>query len=1185
VVATTAALLSLGLVTVAARPSYSATSPVAVAVTASPRAQATNDAVASTIVVTNNGTAPATGLTLTDSFNGESLNALTQPAVQAATGSCTYTAPTETCTDPTIGPGQVWQVTITMAVSAGAGTTYSDTASVTGTESSAAFSTSGTTTSTVPPVLTPGFTQTKLAGGITKPILIDFAPNGDLYIGNQGGTIYIERAGKLLPTPLGTVPNVCDQGEDGLLGVALDPNYATNGYLYVSYTWSATPCTTNAPQGYARLSRFTVAGGALVPSTEKVFYQGNQIQALHHPGNDVKIGPDGKLWWQVADNDPAITNGETLSNIYGKILRFNLDGSVPSDNPFLHVSGAIPYIYAYGLRNPFRMTWLPNGKLLTTDTGSNYWEDLDTVQPGGNDGWDFKEGNCGSCGYLNPTYEYGHYPADGAVSAVAAYTGSTFPKAYDNVVFFGDYNRTDIEAVTLDPTDQTGINDTVFDNNAGTIADLEEGPDGNLYFVSIFEGTVSEISPTGPFPPTASASATPSSGAGPLTVDFSSAAASDPYGKPLTEAWDFGDGSPVSTAADPVHTYTTPGTYTATLLVSNGTTSSSTTTQVVVGPSPPVVSVTVPSTYDAGQTVPFSATATDPQGGVLPPSAYSWKVDFYSHGVLQPSYFAEVADDFYGPVSGITNGSFTIPSDNSQIPGSYYLLTLTVTDALGLQTTVTRELTPNLTSWTATTDVPGAGYSVDGSWETGTDTVQDVVGTQHILTGMASAQTVNGVRYRFVGWSDGSVLTDSFTAGPTPATYTAEFEPVVNSVPSPWVSADIGSPISAGTADYSAADGTFTLDGGGADIYGANDQFHYVYQTLSGDGTIVARVRYQTNSSPWAKAGVMIKQAAVAGSPFVDALVAPDVSPNTPNVNGVSCDANGCLSPLPPVNPTMGYGARMQYSSTGSRTPATYPAGFTDPDKWLKLTKSGNTFTSWLSSDGVTWTEIGVATVPMTGPVTIGLFDTSHNIGQDSTVAFDHVTVTPVVPPPPPGPLPSPWTDTDVGSPRVAGSGGYTGGVFTVSGSGADIWGSTDQFNYVNQPTTGSGTIVARITSQSNTSSNAKAGIIYKQSTTAGSPYLLLAMSPSGVVKAQYDFNGSVQASGTYTFPNVWMKLSWTAVGKVTASLSPDGVNWTVVLTKTLPFTGSGTTGLYVCSHSATTLGTATFDNVSTTSP
>jgi regulation of enolase protein 1 (concanavalin A-like superfamily) len=275
----------------------------------------------------------------------------------------------------------------------------------------------------------------------------------------------------------------------------------------------------------------------------------------------------------------------------------------------------------------------------------------------------------------------------------------------------------------------------------------------------------------------------------------------------------------------------------------------------------------------------------------------------------------------------------------------------------------------------------------------------------------------------------------------------------------------------------------------------------------------------------------------------------------------------------------------MQYSNSGSKTPATYPAGFTDPDKWLKLTKSGNTFTSWLSSDGVTWTEIGVATVPMTGPVTIGLFDTSHNIGQDSTVAFDHVTVTPVVPPPPPGPLPSPWTDTDVGSPQVAGSGGYTDGVFTVSGSGADIWGSSDQFNYVNQPTTGSGTMVARITSQSDTSSNAKAGIIYKQSTTAGSPYLLLAMSPSGVVKAQYDFNGSVQASATYTFPNVWMKLSWTAAGKVTASLSPDGVNWTVVLTKTLPFTGSGTTGLYVCSHSAATLGTATFDNVSTTSP
>src|SRR6202023_2964770 len=112
--------------------------------------------------------------------------------------------------------------------------------------------------------------------------------------------------------------------------------------------------------------------------------------------------------------------------------------------------------------------------------------------------------------------------------------------------------------------------------------------------------------------------------------------------------------------------------------------------------------------------------------------------------------------------------------------------------------------------------------------------------------------------------------------------------------------------------------------------------------------------------------------------------------------------------------------------------------------------------------------------------------------------AFDAVQVTGVTPPPPPGPLPSPWLDSDVGSPALAGSGGYTGGVFSVTG--ADIWGTSDQFNYVHQPLAGdgNGTIVARLTSESNTSSNAKAGVMIKQSTSSGSDYVLIESGPSG---------------------------------------------------------------------------------------
>ena len=814
---------------------------------------------------------------------------------------------------------------------------------------------------------------------------------------------------------------------------------------------------------------------------------------------------------------------------------------------------------------------------MTENTGSSYWEDLDIIQAGGNYGWDYYEGDCFSCGYVNPTYAYGHYPVDSAASAIAAYSGSTFPRQYDHVVFFGDYNRRDIEAVSFDPSYKTETSDTVFDTNAGTIADLAEGPDGNLYFLSVFEGTFSEISAPGPFPPAASSAATPSAGLPGVSVQFSSAGSTDPYGQPLAYSWDFGDGSPVSTAANPVHVYSTAGTYTATLTVSNGTQTATSTTQVVVGEQPPTASITAPSTYNAGDTVSFSGTATDPTDGTLPGYDYTWRVDYINTGVVQPSYYAEVPYPFYGPVTGITAGSFQIPIDPSQMPGSFYRITLTVTDSLGIQTTVAKDIHPNTTSWTVNSNVAGAGYFVDGAWHTGPYTARDVVGVQHVLTGMPLAQVIGGIRYRFAAWADGSALSESFTSGTSPATYTANYDTAQTAMPSPWHSADIGAPITTGRADYSPGSHTFYVDGSGADVFGANDQFHYVYQTLPGDGSIVARVRYQTNSSPWTKAGVMIKQAATAGSPFADALVTPDVSPNTPNFNGIDCDANGCLAPLPPVNPMVGYGVRMQYSGSGSQT-GTNPSGFTSPNKWLKLTKAGNIFTSYESTDGTHWTQIGTTTLGMTGPVTIGLFVTGHNIGQDSTVAFDNVQVTPATSP---GQLPAPWADTDVGSPTPSGSASYGNGVYTVNGSGTDIWGTNDQFNYVYQPLAGNGTIVARVTSQTNTSSNAKAGVMIKQSTTAGSNYMMISTGPVGDVKVQYDFSGSA-GGATYTFPNLWMKLV-SLNGKIIAYTSADGATWTQVLSKTLAITSPATIGLFECSHKTGVIGTVTFDNVSFT--
>ena len=175
--------------------------------------------------------------------------------------------------------------------------------------------------------------------------------------------------------------------------------------------------------------------------------------------------------------------------------------------------------------------------------------------------------------------------------------------------------------------------------------------------------------------------------------------------------------------------------------------------------------------------------------------------------------------------------------------------------------------------------------------------------------------------------------------------------------------------------------------------------------------------------------------------------------------------------------------------------------------------------------------------------------DTSHSQFGTSTTVFADFTVTSAG-----SSLPVPWSDSDVGGPALAGSASYSGGVFAVNGSGADVWGSTDQFNYVSQPLTGGFTITARVTSQSNTDPWAKSGVIIKQSTASGTAYAMLAVTPGNGITFQYGYNSSA-GGGTYTFPDAWVRLvrSGTAV---TAFTSADGSTWTEVGATTISLTG-----------------------------
>src|SRR4051812_8193351 len=191
----------------------------------------------------------------------------------------------------------------------------------------------------------PGFADALVAGGMTRPVAMDFAPDGRIFVTEQPGDVRVIKDGQLLPTPFVTL-NVSSTGERGVLGITLDPNFSQNHFVYVYYT-ATTPVVHN------RVSRFTASGNVAVAGSEKVLLDLDPLSnATNHNGGAIHFGPDGKLYVSQGENaNPP--NAQTLSNRFGKILRINSDGSIPTDNPFFNsAAGDNRSIWAMGLRNP-----------------------------------------------------------------------------------------------------------------------------------------------------------------------------------------------------------------------------------------------------------------------------------------------------------------------------------------------------------------------------------------------------------------------------------------------------------------------------------------------------------------------------------------------------------------------------------------------------------------------------------------------------------------------------------------------------------------------------------------------------------------------------------------------------------------------------------------------------------------
>jgi YD repeat-containing protein len=448
-------------------------------------------------------------------------------------------------------------------------------------------------------------------------------------------------------------------------------------------------------------------------------------------------------------------------------------------------------------------------------------------------------------------------------------------------------------------------------------------------------------------------------------------------------------------------------------------------------------------------------------------------------------------------------------------------------------------------------------------------------------------------------------------------------------LPNGWLDQDIGDTVLTGSATF--AGGTFTVNAAGYGMLGTADGLHFVYQPLSGDGSIIARVAsVQSNAA----AGVMIRE----------------------TLDADSTDAT--------VFYQWAYGEFDDRPSTGSSTAQQWSAQAALP-YWVQLVRSGNTFTSYSSPDGMNWTQMGTSqTITMAQNAYIGLVLSGSTISNLNAATFDNVSVSSAATSAPVistisattgsvgsqllisgsgfgatqgnstvllngtpmtvnswsstsiiitiasgassgllivstaptmndsnavdftvtnQPLPTPWLDQDVGVTGAMGSASFTSGIFTVNGAGSGVAGSADGFHFVYQPLSGDGSIVARVTS---VQYNAAAGVVIRETLSPGA-------SEAATVLSNYNYIGSfvrTSKGGTVTEPAdinnglpYWLELvrdgnSFTSYG------SPDGVNWTQIgSTQTISMAQNVYIGLMVASQTPGTLYTATFDNVSAT--
>ncbi len=354
-----------------------------------------------------------------------------------------------------------------------------------------------------------GFTDTAVVAGLTAPTAVAFLPDGRMLVTQKAGALRLVENG--VATTLLTIP-VCPGSEMGLLGIAIDPDFAQNGFIYLYRTKPGPSGCGSFTGRLNQVVRVTMAGGAIDPGSLVELLSDIRTDNGNHDGGALRIGPDAKLYVGVGDTGRGDNQGgpgsstnpyaQDLAALEGKVLRLELDGSVPDDNPFVGEPGVREEIFAYGFRNPFRFGFDPlTGRLWVGDVGDLTIEEITIVGPGENHSWPYCEGHlpagCQEPGDVAPIFTYPH---SGPISLGTSITGGAFAGAsfrgLEHDYFFGDFTGSALYHVEPNAA-RNGLAGapTTFVSNAGGPVDIVFGPDGALYYVAFSSGEVRRVAP------------------------------------------------------------------------------------------------------------------------------------------------------------------------------------------------------------------------------------------------------------------------------------------------------------------------------------------------------------------------------------------------------------------------------------------------------------------------------------------------------------------------------------------------------------------------------------------------------------------------------------------------------------------------------------------------------------------